>query len=679
MGSTSVCPGTYVCEGSMKRICDQHSFQVKTNETHWRTGDAIIYNMNSWHRGAAHIDPNEGDRVVMIFTLTSKPRPRGESRRVSDGIPYSQRWEYFGFTWRDFQVGRERWFPWIRALGLWKSSGANWGYDYITLFKMKIANSELNDKKLGQHIKSGGFRFLPKFLQVNNFYEIQDLSMKSKRKAEAKLLKKRKKNDDNDNDDSDGGSDDSDDEDDDDSDDEEDLDEDDEENRWHDYCLQTLHKCEEFAYQAYPAALAFYIVLYFVLNLFSGSFKGIGRATRRLVVFHLVLWGIYGLILRHVDNTNWARDILAGNLYTDISIGQEPIYSADSPTTLPNRDDVLIETRYGSRELYFYNGFINNHPGNALLNKQIQKLKDQYEDYPPFLQNATINHVVNLVHSSQGRFLHQSANATWRIMLGNETHDYMERIFSLESRPLLAAIVQEVRFQRSEHKYGIHRLTALAKKHTVPYLEEWGMKLVPLQQRRRALAAESTKAKSKITFTAGFPGRSRLQEVSASQLQHHAQEKGPLLIPNEPTLEPRQCGFCKSGDLALLKQYSYPRKVMIPATIVNVTAHDMFYIKFLDGRGVAWYPRVALFPYSDIPIGEKVELLQNGAPLGATVIGTAGQEEASEEEDEHAGENPKYHLPLYNLKLEETEEIVKGVATEQIRRFLPESWDKKWT
>ena len=69
--------------------------------------DALLMNMDSWHRGSAHVDPNGLDRVMMVTTWVPRPQRRAESRQMAQGITYSLRWDHWGFTWNDFQKQQE--------------------------------------------------------------------------------------------------------------------------------------------------------------------------------------------------------------------------------------------------------------------------------------------------------------------------------------------------------------------------------------------------------------------------------------------------------------------------------------------------------------------------------------------------------------------------------------------
>lgn len=94
MGATSACPGTHFCaSGTMEKFCDEEGFQLTSDSGFWHQGDALLMNMNSWHRGAAHTDKDALDRVMLILTFVPKPMERAEIRQMSQGITFSLRWD----------------------------------------------------------------------------------------------------------------------------------------------------------------------------------------------------------------------------------------------------------------------------------------------------------------------------------------------------------------------------------------------------------------------------------------------------------------------------------------------------------------------------------------------------------------------------------------------------------
>jgi hypothetical protein len=90
MGVSGACPGTHYCsDGDMVPVCLEHGLHVVGNEGHWGVGDAMIMNMNAFHRGSAHTDPNAPDRIMLIVTFVPQPNGKAEPRMMSQGISKS--------------------------------------------------------------------------------------------------------------------------------------------------------------------------------------------------------------------------------------------------------------------------------------------------------------------------------------------------------------------------------------------------------------------------------------------------------------------------------------------------------------------------------------------------------------------------------------------------------------
>ena len=118
MGATQVCPGTQYC-GDFQQVystCRQHGFSMvvpppqesnhetnatpvgtdRESEPYWPAGDAAIMNLNVFHRGAEHVDPEPGrERVLVILAFGAKPRPRAESRQSVQKVMFAVRADLF--------------------------------------------------------------------------------------------------------------------------------------------------------------------------------------------------------------------------------------------------------------------------------------------------------------------------------------------------------------------------------------------------------------------------------------------------------------------------------------------------------------------------------------------------------------------------------------------------------
>ena len=64
-----------------------------------------------------------------------------------------------------------------------------------------------------------------------------------------------------------------------------------------------------------------------------------------ILVYSLFVWS-----LRHVDETQWAKDIAANRRYSSVMENEKDYgVKTDDVATFPTRYDVLFENRYGSR------------------------------------------------------------------------------------------------------------------------------------------------------------------------------------------------------------------------------------------------------------------------------------------------------------------------------------------
>ena len=116
MGATQICPGSHLCTSSKatKEYCEQYGFPISTSENRtiaddndddygiWNQGYAAVYNQQMFHRGAAHIDPNGPDRVILVMTFVSRPTTIGDKRQISLGGTYSLPWYLWGTTFSDY-------------------------------------------------------------------------------------------------------------------------------------------------------------------------------------------------------------------------------------------------------------------------------------------------------------------------------------------------------------------------------------------------------------------------------------------------------------------------------------------------------------------------------------------------------------------------------------------------
>ena len=559
MGATSACPGSHYCaEGAMDEWCEEHGFQIVTNKGYWSTGDAMLMNMDSWHRGAAHRDPEGPDRVMLILTFVPKPQERAESRQMAQGITFSLRWDHWGMTWRDLKEGRF-WLPWVRALSLFKPSHVPWGLDYISSSSMRIANLDHGFRR--EHLddfleRDGGFRYLPKFMQA----EVG------------------------------------------------------EDESWPEFLNNTVLKSESFMGYINKIAIGAYAALFFLLNLTSSPHKGAGRAVRRVVLSHGFIFVGYLLLNCYVDSTFWAKDILANRRYSNAFVAEESEYPLDAPEAFPTRTDMLVQTRYDSEFLYMYNDWMDNHPGNELFNEHLNAIAPFYRAYPDLFRDASVDYIVKAVKSSPGRFLHQSTHGTWLRMSDDDVTDYVKTELYVHSSSILPQLRRAIKFIMSDYKYGIYRGTSLSKTASLPYLRKLQAKLMGMSSSNDAsLKARPGKATKSPTLQLGH--------FKMTQPATNAQRtRNTLNIVHERPQLYTACAWCQSEDDVEVKlRDDYGQQHWYMGELTDVGANGRFQIQFFDGEEEDAEISM-LRPYTPYQVGERIEISQVEDYVGAIIL-----------------------------------------------------------
>ena len=162
MGATTLCPGTHHCANEdMEEIClTNGAFEASSNGLTGPDnndgkgggvllqGDAMMFNQNVWHRGAANQDPMNPNtnRVMFILTFVTRNKAHEADRRYQGlGTYYYQRWNMWGHTYQDLKdagtVMRQP-LAAMRSMGIWKPRGRNWGITWIEHMARELANAE---------------------------------------------------------------------------------------------------------------------------------------------------------------------------------------------------------------------------------------------------------------------------------------------------------------------------------------------------------------------------------------------------------------------------------------------------------------------------------------------------------------------------------------------------------
>lgn len=554
MGATEACPGTHFCGGgSMKQFCEESGFQIVGEEGHWGQGDALLMNMNSWHRGAAHTDPDAMDRVMLILTFVPKPITRSESRQMSQGITFSLRWDMWGHTLNDLaKADTAMTQPWatLRSLGLYKAKSSSWGIDYISSSSMRIANNDngFQQDNLETFLERGGFWFLPDWLE--NFAINWDAD-----------------------------------------------------ESWPEYLSGTRKLCEQFFEKVSKVALAAFVFLCILLCNFKPRgrrFQRIGWSLFRLSTIVLCVSGLFYLAKSSVDNSGWAKDISAGRMYGSTVAVERAFVKTEyalGPSTYPTKQDVLIETRYGSEYLAIYNDFVTEgHPGNRKFRAMVKSVAGSYDGYPADFKNKTARFIVESIATKHGRFLYQGPDGYWFLLDSSNAMEYVKKELTIASSAVLIPVMRAARFMESSFKYGIHRDSALARKHAVPFTDNLRKRLLRLGEKRNETqypgGSAPQKALRPIRTTALLPPHSPARVQRRDKSLHVP----PVFTP------PHHGAWLSQGDVA----ECYEHGNWYFGTLVSVTAFGDYALRFSDGT-MGYYDQYAIRPFSAYYVGERLE------------------------------------------------------------------------
>eukprot|EP00978_Attheya_sp_CCMP212_P006256 scaffold14183_cov67-Attheya_sp.AAC.2 len=424
MGATAGCPGSHICAQSAEELCQSLGFPVSGTST-WKTGDGFLMNQQAFHRGPGHSDRHAKSRVMFIVTFAPRPRERGESRLIGMGGSYSTKWDMWGHTMEDLaRAPHVMTFPWVqlRALGLYKLPGTDWGWDYITVVSMRIANQEtgFSNDDLANFSENGGFSFLPRFLHGTG-------------------------------------------------------------ETWDVFLFDTIARCKRFVAKCNVVAMAFYVLCLVCFSLFRyyrqrqnkrngrdshqiGILSMWKRACFRLFLTHGTVTLIALLIVQRINASFWAKDIVEGRLYTSPFL---EVSMSSRRTTFPTRADVLIETRFSSEYLGSYNRLMEVHPGNEEFTRTVKEWSPYFRSYAklaPVFQERIADSVLT---SLTGRLLIQTPDGSWAVLTEQESNEFTQKSLLMTSNEMMAVLFLKLKYMRSDCQFGTFQRTSMSR-HQCP-------------------------------------------------------------------------------------------------------------------------------------------------------------------------------------------------------------------
>jgi hypothetical protein len=473
-----------------------------------------------------------------------------------------------------------------------------WGVDYISGSTQRLANEDngFTQSELDTFIEWGGISFLPKFLH-------------------GKLLH--------------------------------------EDDSWGEYLLDTLERCVSFSWLWSMYLTIIYVAGFCLWNANAPIFIVLRRVSYRVLFLAGLVWILYLFAVVNVTNTNWARDI-KGNLRYSSSVENEKSFVPNSilPATLPTRDDVLVEERFGSPQLAMYNDFVNGHPGNRKLAEEISSSAATFTSFPPTLRPAVVNRVAYSMRHSHARFLKQGLSGDWLVMTEKGAESHIMTSLITEAYPVFKRLRRMLRYLRSGYQYGVMRRTTMAVNHMVPYLQYWDQALLtsfspglPVVERRvvrmNAGLPPSGFVSRRLSRPRPFSEKLDSRELSIRKVS--------AISRDHVFSEPYDGAWIKCGDLVdgLRDDYWYSGQVTL------VTAHGYYTIAYPDGTSnVVEKEHIRRFqPYQ---VHERVEARVNAYGATGYVAGTVVDVSSDGQ--------------WYNVALENEEEIAQ-VHIHDVRRL----------
>lgn len=330
MGATTVCPGTHFCADpeDLDFMClreeasygqgpqtDDLAFSISTNGQTGRddglipAGDAFLFNQNIWHRGPGNRDEKE-DRIMMVLTFVTNRNidTKNDLRRQGLGTYYYQRWNVWGHTYNDLKHAGVSTYVQplaaLRAIGLLPSQG---GIPWIHQWAQQMANQ--NDFFTPDTLQE----FKEKVLIKDHYPKV----MWSEKAEE-----------------------------------------------WEPFIKESLQQWVQLAGTIYVGALSLTVML----GLAMGNCDT-NRWIRRVVLIHVAVAMICTSLLAYVQYcTELGQAVTSGKIaerpFSTLKKGVTAEPFTKAPATVPERNDILLSTRYDADFLASYTKFLNYHPGN---------------------------------------------------------------------------------------------------------------------------------------------------------------------------------------------------------------------------------------------------------------------------------------------------------------------------
>ncbi|KAL3935807.1 MAG: hypothetical protein SGBAC_008744 [Bacillariaceae sp.] len=452
MGATTVCPGTHWCANpDMEELClaneyeyqaedsqeafddynENEAFDVSSNGITKKEGgillqgDAMMFNQNVFHRGPQNDDPTFKDtnRVMFIVTFVNKRdfEKYGDVRQQGMGTYYYQRWTMWGHSFSDFRhaLSSKHTFwkqPWatFKALGITASKAVPWP-EHLARQLANQMDFFLEDE-------------LPDF---KSYMELTNGFI-------APYVQQGTSSDD-----------------------------------WHEYVPEVLGNFFEAALYMYQRGLLAVLVMGLLLSPRGARLSSV----KRLFGFHLLIAGIgYGIFYSIQQYSFLGHKIVSNEI--NVTPFGESGGSIPKATTLPDRLDYLVGSRYDADFLGSYNRALDYHPGNMALDKLVTEYGSS--DLPlPCLANL-IQEQWDIPRSSNPprMLLQDAATGYWTLMQDTTASEYLQRLILRRTQPLIQQLDKYLLQAMADTRFGRRRETSMAKYQTIALLEDLEARLI---------------------------------------------------------------------------------------------------------------------------------------------------------------------------------------------------------
>mmetsp|Transcript_4135 Transcript_4135/g.8133 ORF Transcript_4135/g.8133 Transcript_4135/m.8133 type:complete len:653 (+) Transcript_4135:1539-3497(+) len=400
-------------------------------------------NQQTTHRGRAHVESApDSDRVLFILAFTPRPRHTKyisdlETRGLSLGGSYATHWTQWGHSVLDLADNwRFMWNPikTLRALGLYKSRDALWGWDYISVLMIRFSNRDYPGRQdLMTSLENGTLSVIPEFIRPPVKEDLEDTDTK-----------------------------------------------------WYHYYffIDLAANCKSFLLTASYVAVGVYVGVAFGLNVGlyligkrARKDLSLGRNVARAILIPATVYLVFYNTKQRLDSSPWARHIRSKKLYQLSHDFRGP----KLPSVLPHEKDVLMLDDFQSEYLASYTRLHEiGHPGNKAFKRMIVESAKGFETLSDSLKLDLSASLMLWNRESQGRFLGKNLVNQWAELTRPMTMEYIHKQLLRQDNPFVEAAVRSIDYLSSETKFGTWRDTAMQRTHIPSLLRSLELRIVRL-------------------------------------------------------------------------------------------------------------------------------------------------------------------------------------------------------